>query len=58
MLSHVSKFFSDIPITVTGMMIFFFVFIAVALWTFFRPHSKTFYQQIEQLPFSGDPDYE
>lgn len=58
MLSQGAKLFSDIPLTVLGMVIFLLVFMAVTLWTFFRPQSKQFYKEIENLPFSGEQNHE
>ena len=58
MKSQIALFFSDIPLTILGMLIFLIIFIVVMLWTYLRPESKEFYTKIERLPLNGEDGYE
>ncbi len=49
MLSAGMKFFTDIPLTVVGMLIFFCFFVGAVIWTF-RVRSLSYYQQVAELP--------
>jgi cbb3-type cytochrome oxidase subunit 3 len=51
MLSQgIQQYFTGIPMTVVGLLIFFITFSAIGIWTFFRANSKEYYQNIAQLP--------
>lgn len=50
MLSRGLLLFTDIPMTVVGMILFMAVFTAVTVWTFFRFQSREFYQDVAEMP--------
>lgn len=52
-LSH----FTDIHLTVIGLLIFFFFFVGVIWWTS-RSQSKNLYQRIQNLPLENGESYE
>ena len=54
MLSRGLLFFTDIPLTVAGMLLFFGTFITIAAWTFFRSGSLDFYQSVANLPLGEE----
>ncbi len=47
------KFFSDIYLTNTALVLFFLVFIGVGFWVF-RSGSKEHYKHMSQLPLKKD----
>lgn len=47
MLSAGMKYFTEIPLSVAGMLIFFIAFLAASFWTF-RVRSSKFYQQMAE----------
>lgn len=58
MLSHGLKFFTDIPITLIGMILFMIAFFGVTAWTFLRSQSKEFYQKVANLPLTEEQQHE
>lgn len=58
MLSHGLLFFTDVPITVVGMILFLAAFSGITAWTFFRVQSKEFYQKVAELPFNEEIGHE
>ena len=54
MLQQGLKFFTDGPVTVLGLLIFFLAFAGILSWTFFRAHSKSYYQKIAELPLQEE----
>lgn len=55
MLSTGLRHFTDIPITIVGLLIFFVCFSGIAIWTFFRRRSREYYREISELPLNeGD----
>ncbi len=50
MLSAGAKLFTDIPLTVVGMLIFVGFFVVALVWTFHIRNSK-FYQKLAEMPF-------
>lgn len=58
MLSHGLKFFTDIPITLVGMILFMLAFLGITTWTFLRSQSKEFYQRVGNLPLTEEQSHE
>ena len=58
MLSLGLKIFTDIPLTVIGLALFVTAFTLIFLRTFFRPQSKSFYQNIAEFALREDQNHE
>ncbi len=58
MLSLGLKFFTDIPITLVGMILFMLAFLGITTWTFLRSQSKEFYQRVSNLPLIEENEHE
>lgn len=53
MLATGAKLFTDIPLTVVGMLLFIAAFVAIAWRTYFSL-SKEFHQQLAHMPLTED----
>ncbi len=58
MLSLGLKVFTDIPLTVLGLALFVTAFALIFLRTFFRPNSKSFYQEIAEFALREDKGHD
>jgi len=54
MLAQGLKFFTDVPLTVAGMILFITTFTVVSVWTLFRGGAKDHYQKLSQYPLRED----
>lgn len=54
LLAQGLKHFTDVPLSVVGMLVFIVTFSAISVWTLFRVHSKEFYQKIARLPLGKE----
>lgn len=58
MLTHGLKFFTDIPLTIIGMVLFMLAFLGIAAWIYLPSRSKDFYQTLSYLPLIEEHEHE
>jgi hypothetical protein len=56
MLSEGLKFFTDLPLTIMGLMIFLVAFMSITTWTLFRAQAKEFYQKVAEMPLREEQE--
>lgn len=52
--AFLNQLFTDTPLTVAGLVIFFGMFLLLCAWVYLRKGAKKQYDAIAQLPLTGD----
>lgn len=51
MSRYLNQLFTDTPITMWGLVIFFVVFVALFCWVYLRKGAYEFYERLSKMPF-------
>lgn len=52
MLANGLRYFTDTPLTIIGLFIFFAAFTGIAIWTFMRSRSREYYRKMSEMPLN------